>query len=198
MPKATYDQIMDKVDEISRRYDSDSDHNRQVTRLALTIYDELGELHHLHEHERRLLEMAGRMHDIGWSKTVVKKHHKISCEMILESGIPGLDEKDRLIVALIARYHTKGVPNPNKHPAFASLNRSARKTVEWLAGILRIADALDSSHNRVVRDLNLEIRKKVLTVSLEANTDLWDEIRRVRRKDDLLIKKIKRPIVYQC
>ena len=118
--------------------------------------------------------------------------------MILESEIPGLDSNDRLMVALIARYHTKAIPDPHKHLQFASLNKHRRHIVEWLSAILRVADALDSSHNGVVNNITVEVHKKVLKFILEANTDLWDEIRRVRRKDNLLIRKIKKQIVYQC
>jgi exopolyphosphatase/guanosine-5'-triphosphate,3'-diphosphate pyrophosphatase len=194
----TFGQTMETVDEISRNCDSDPGHNLQVTSLALAFFDALIPLHKLGEFERRLLEMAGRLHDIGWSRTVLKRHHKLSGKMILQSEIPGLGRRDKLACALVARYHTKGLPDISKHPRFASLSAKSRNVVEWLAGILRVADALDSSHNGVIKKLRLQITDASLAVHLETNGDCWDEIRRVRRKEDLLVKKAGRPIVYQC
>jgi exopolyphosphatase/guanosine-5'-triphosphate,3'-diphosphate pyrophosphatase len=198
MQLASPDPTMLKVDELSRSYDSDPGHNEQVTSLALSLFDALAPLHHYGENERRLLEIASRMHDIGWSRTVVTRHHKLSCKMILESDIPGLDRRQKLVCALIARYHTKALPDVSKHTKFASLSIKNRKLVEWLAAILRVADALDSSHTSVIKRMRLIIRKKTLTVHLETNGDCWDEIRRVRRKQDLLVKKTGRMITYQC
>lgn len=187
-----------KVDEISRNYDCDPGHNEQVTLLALNIFDALTPLHRYGENERNLLEIASRLHDIGWSRTVLKKHHKLSGKMILEAEIPGLKYPEQLVCALIARYHTKSLPDALKHQKFASLNLKKRKLVEWLAAILRVADALDSSHNHVIKRIRLVIRKKVIEIYLETNSDCWDEIRRVQRKQDLLVKKTRREIIYEC
>ncbi|MFA5309911.1 MAG: hypothetical protein WC370_10580 [Dehalococcoidales bacterium] len=198
MPAAAFDTTMLKVDEISRTCDSDPGHNEQVTLLALAFFDALVPLHHYGVAERRLLEIAGRMHDIGWSRTVLKKHHKLSGQMIMECDIPGLDDADKTLCALIARYHTKALPNAARHRKFASLSPRQRDMVEWLAAILRTADALDSSHTSVIKKLKLKIGEDTLTIQLETNGDCWDEIRRVRRKHDLLLKKTGRSIVYQC
>jgi len=63
---------------------------------------------------------------------------------------------------------------------------------------LRVADALDNSHTNVVKRLKLKISDKSLIVHLKTNGDCKDEIRRARRKQDLLIKKTGRTIAYQC
>jgi exopolyphosphatase/guanosine-5'-triphosphate,3'-diphosphate pyrophosphatase len=118
--------------------------------------------------------------------------------MILKMDIPGLGGDDRLMCALIARYHTKALPDATKHPRFASLNREKRNIVEWLSAILRVADALDSSHLGIVKKLHVRIDRKELVVRINANGDCWDEIRRAHRKEDLLVKKAERSMVYLC
>ena len=187
-----------KVDEVSRTCDSDPGHSKQVSSLALAVFDALRPLHKYGTDDRQLLEIASRLHDIGWSKTVIKKHHKLSGKMILDLDIPGLDMRDRKVCALVARYHTKGLPNAEKHRKFAELGAKRRDLVEWLAAILRVADALDSNHTSVITKLKLQIGEKTLIVNLETKGDCWDEIRRVRRKEDLLVKKAGRTVVYQC
>jgi exopolyphosphatase/guanosine-5'-triphosphate,3'-diphosphate pyrophosphatase len=195
---AAFEKTMVTVDEISRTYDSDPGHNEQVAALALDIFDALSPLHRFGPSERRLLEISSRMHDIGWSQTVIKKHHKLSGDMILGMDIPGMDERDKVACALIARYHTKALPDASKHPRFAALSPKRRNLVEWLAAILRVADALDSSHTSVVRRLRLQINDGDLILHLNTKGDCWDEIRRARRKEDLLVKKSGRSMVYQC
>jgi exopolyphosphatase/guanosine-5'-triphosphate,3'-diphosphate pyrophosphatase len=186
------------VDEISRACDNDPSHNVQVTTLALTLFDALKPLHKFGAKKRQLLEIAGRLHDIGWSKTVLKQHHKLSGKMILALDIPGFSNNDKLICSLVARYHTKALPNASKHQKFAALSAKNRDVIEWLSAILRVADALDSSHTHVVKRLKLKISNGSLIVHLKTNGDCWDEIRSVHRKQDLLVKKIGRNIVYQC
>ena len=198
MQKGTFEKAMLKVDEVSRTCDSDPGHSKQVSSLALAVFDALRPLHKYGTDDRQLLEIASRLHDIGWSKTVIKKHHKLSGKMILDLDIPGLDMRDRKVCALVARYHTKGLPNAEKHRKFAELGAKRRDLVEWLAAILRVADALDSNHTSVITKLKLQIGEKTLIVNLETKGDCWDEIRRVRRKEDLLVKKAGRTVVYQC
>jgi len=45
--------------------------------------------------------------------------------------IPGLESKDKLACALVARYHTKGLPDAVKHHKFAELSL---KNVTLLSG----------------------------------------------------------------
>ena len=198
MQKGTFERAMLKVDEVSRTCDSDPGHSEQVSSLALAVFDALKPLHKYGTDDRQLLEIASRLHDIGWSKTVIKKHHKLSGKMILDLDIPGLDTRDRTVCALVARYHTKGLPSAEKHKKFAELGAKRRDLVEWLSAILRVADALDSNHTSVIKKLKLQIGEKTLIVNLETNGDCWDEIRRVRRKENLLVKKAGRTVVYQC
>jgi len=196
--KGIFEKAMLKVDEVSRTCDSDPGHSKQVTNLALAVFDELKPLHKFSIDDRQLLEIASRLHDIGWSKTVIKKHHKLSGKMILNLDIPGLDSRDKMVCSLVARYHTKGLPDVAKHKKFAELSAKKRDLVEWLAAILRIADALDSNHTSIINKLQFQIGDNTLIVNLETKGDCWDEIRRVRRKEDLLVKKAGRAIVYQC
>jgi exopolyphosphatase/guanosine-5'-triphosphate,3'-diphosphate pyrophosphatase len=88
---------MSFVIETARTYDPDPGHNEQVTTLALALFDGLRALHGYGAPERRLLEIAGRLHDIGWSRVVTGKHHKLSRDLILDLDIPGLVDQDRLI-----------------------------------------------------------------------------------------------------
>jgi exopolyphosphatase/guanosine-5'-triphosphate,3'-diphosphate pyrophosphatase len=189
---------MSFVIKTERAYDPDPQHSEQVTSLALDVFDGLRELHGYGSAERRLLEVASRLHDVGWSRVVSGKHHKVSRDMILELDIPRLDTQERLLCALVARYHTKALPDSSRHRRFASLDRDDRNRVEWLAGMLRVADGLDCTHAGAVQGVVCDVGGKSITVHLKTKHDCRMEIQGARKKDDLLSKKTGRKIDYRC
>jgi exopolyphosphatase/guanosine-5'-triphosphate,3'-diphosphate pyrophosphatase len=198
VPQTKKDATMSFVRKAARAYDPDPAHNERVTTLALALFDGLGALHGFGPKERRLLEISGRLHDIGWSRVVTGKHHKRSRAMIQELAIPGIDRPDRSLCALVARYHTKALPDASRHRKFASLDSRRRELIEWLAGILRIADALDCTHAGTLRELTCEVDDKSITLHLEVTGDFWMELERARQKQDLLVRKAGREVVYRC
>jgi exopolyphosphatase/pppGpp-phosphohydrolase len=198
MRKPSQDATLSFVAEMAQAYDPDPAHNEQVTTLALALFDGLRALHGFGPEERRLLEIAGRLHDIGWSRAISGKHHKRSGEMIQKLPIPGIHKEERVLCALIARYHTKALPDASRHGQFAALHPRRRELVEWLAGVLRVADALDCTHANAVRRLACKVDRKSILIRLEVAGDFRMELERVRQKQDLLVRKAKREIVYQC
>lgn len=198
MPKPGPDATMSFVTETAQAYDPDPAHNEQVTNLALALFDGLRALHRFGPRERRLLEIAGRLHDIGWSRVVSGKHHKLSRDMIQELDIPGINVQERLLCALVARYHTKALPDASRHGRFASLPPRRRDLVEWLAGILRVADALDCAHANAVKRLHCKVDRRSILIQLEVTGDFRMELARAQQKHDLLVRKAGREIVYRC
>lgn len=196
--KGNGDRTMSIVGKAARTYDPDPSHNEQVTIIALAIFDELRVLHGYGANERRLLEIAGRLHDIGWSQNHGGKHHKRSCDLIQELDIPGIDKKDRLTCALIARYHRKALPDASRHKRFASLSSRRRELVEWLAGMLRVADGLDSTHASLIKRLTVTLNNNTFHIHLKVKGNCRREVERAMQKQDLLMKIAQRKIAYRC
>jgi exopolyphosphatase / guanosine-5'-triphosphate,3'-diphosphate pyrophosphatase len=192
------DATMSFVHQTAKTYDPDPAHSERVMTLALALFDGLGGLHGFGHPERRLLEIGSRLHDIGWSRNGSGKHHKLSRDLILELPIPGLDLRDRLTCALIARYHTKAVPDASRHRRFAALDPDRRELVEWLAGMLRVADGLDCNHAKAVGGLACEVSRKAIAIHLQSADDCRAEIERAHQKHDLLQGKTGRRIEYRC
>jgi len=192
------DATMSFVIKTAETYDPDPSHNEQVTTLALALFECLSILHGYSSVEHRLLEIAGRLHDIGWSRTISGKHHKHSFDMIQELDIPGLSKQEQLICALIARYHTKALPDVSRHGQFASLDADQRDLVEWLAGLLRVADGLDCSHTSRIKRISCEVDVKTINISLEVAGDCRMELEKASQKQELLLKKTGREIMYRC
>ncbi len=198
MGKNNGDRTMALVSQAAHTYDPDPTHNQQVTIIALAIFDELRVLHGYGADERRLLEIAGRLHDIGWSRDRTGKHHKRSCDMIQELDLPGLDKLDRLTCALVARYHRKALPDAARHRRFASLDGQRRSVVEWLAGMLRVADGLDCTHAGLIKGLTGKLSDHSFHIHLKVKGDCRRELERALQKQDLLMKKAQRKIAYRC
>jgi exopolyphosphatase/guanosine-5'-triphosphate,3'-diphosphate pyrophosphatase len=165
---------------LGRRYHLDEPHGVRVADLALSLFDQLGNLHGLGEDERTLLETAAILHDVGLYVSMAK-HHKHSYYLISESDLVGLDRREREIVANVARYHRKASPTA-KHPPFAALSREDRILVERLAAILRAADVLDREHRQNVQAVKVRRGENEILLELEADGDLLLERWAARRK----------------
>jgi exopolyphosphatase/guanosine-5'-triphosphate,3'-diphosphate pyrophosphatase len=81
--------------------------------------------------------------------------------MILDMPDVIENEKDRILVALLARYHRKAAPS-SKHEHFAGLSHTAQTAVRSLSAILRIADALDASWLGAVHGFEAALSDKKL------------------------------------
>lgn len=171
-------------------------HAQHVTYLALRLFEQLQNLHALGPDAHFLLGCAGLLHDVGWIEGQ-RKHHKISRDLILHAQHLPFDERERTLLANIARYHRKALPS-EKHPLYASLQAADRHTVDVLAGLLRVADGLDRSHESLVRDLRCDVTKKAITVTVQAHKDIEDELQAAEKKSDLLQRVLQRNLLLQA
>lgn len=201
MPKYRHADAIKYVSAAAQRLDPDPAHSEHVTFLALQLFDGLTPLHGLGRRERDLLEIAGRLHDIGWSASTDApgRHHKESGRLIRGLEIPGLAESETVACSLIARYHTKALPDAKRHKTFASLGQEMREIVEWLAGILRVADGLDCLHDKKIRKISCEAGRRSIRLTLKVSGgDCRMEIDKAVQKEGLLVRKMKKGIKYIC
>lgn len=171
------------VSEVGRRYGFDRAHAEQVTRLSLSLFDQLDEPLHLGRANRTLLESAAMLHDIGYYISY-DRHHKHSYNLILNSGLPGLTQRERAMVAAIARYHTKAMPK-RSHESMIGLDPADRATVRRLASILRIADGFDRGRSTRVSAIEAVDDGDVIRFTVHAEGDLHAELYGVDKKKDL-------------
>jgi putative phosphoesterase len=175
---------------ISKEYWPDTEHYEQVRKLSLRLLDELQSVHEFGNVERCWLECASILHDIGLS-TGVKGHHKKTMKLILNDERLVFASEERRIIASIARYHRKRFPN-KKDYNLASLSSNNTRKIILLSGILRSADSLDYSHNRIVENLRLRIGSKRITVECTSRSNTELEQRAFMKKKDLIEKALNR------
>ncbi len=181
------------VQHLGERCQFDEAHARHVAALSLQLFDALQEEHRLPVEARGLLESAALLHDIGHHISY-PGHHKHTYYLVKNGDLRGFSPLEVETIALVARYHRRGHPR-KRHAAFGVLAKPERRTVRVLAGILRVADALDRSHRQVVKSLRVASeRGGVLRLrgAASGNSDLerWG----VTRRAELLAQALRRPM----
>ena len=174
-------------------------HARQVTRISVRLFEATWALHQMDVHELRLLERAAFLHNTGMM-IEVRRHHKHSYRLIKETPLPDFTDEGRHEIACIARYHRRALPSTS-HEEFAALKRSARKRVSTLAALLRVADALDYSHDGRVLNLAAETElcdDTIWTIRLWTRplADLDAELEHAYEKADLFEQVFKRKLRF--
>lgn len=160
---------------MAKRYGVSLRHARHVALLAHRLFEILQPLHQLAPASGKLLEAAAYLHDVGHYVSGTG-HHKHSAYLVANSDMPGFTDQERLVVAALCRFHRKSMPQM-RHSHFQALDPELRRTVLRLTPLLRIADALDRSHEQRVRNLTSAMKNGNISVLVEADSDadleLW-------------------------
>ena len=171
------------VHAVGHRFGYEEAHAQQVARLAETIFDSLAAAHELTRHQRTLLAAAALLHDIGYH-IAHDAHQKHALYLIKHSELTGFSEAERQVIANVARYH-RGTPPRERHPDYAALGPADRTTVNRLSAILRVADALDRSHDGRVMDVTCEYLGDTVRLVLHSAQPCEQELWAVEQKRDL-------------
>lgn len=171
------------VHAVGRRFGYEEAHAHQVARLAEKIFDYLSRSSlptSLDRHGRTLLSAAAQLHDVGYH-IAHESHHKHSLYLIKNSELTGFSEAERDVIASVARYH-RGPEPKERHENYAALNQTDRSTVNSLAAILRIADALDRRHDNRVSDVRCARNGQLVQIEMQSSRDCDREIFEAEQK----------------
>ena len=141
------------VVELAERCNYVAKHAEQVARMALAIFDQTQTNHGLGQREREWLEYAALLHDIGVHISY-SRHHKHSYYLIKNGDLRGFEPEEVEAMALVARYHRRGMPK-RSHEGYGALPPQLRRAVKSLAAMLRVAEGLDRSHQQSVAALQI-------------------------------------------
>jgi exopolyphosphatase / guanosine-5'-triphosphate,3'-diphosphate pyrophosphatase len=172
-PPGAADPRRRSVLDFARRHAWDEAHCRQVTALALSLFDQTTALHGLGPAERELLEGAGLLHDVGYA-VAQSSRHKHSLYLIRNAALDGWTPRELLMMANVARYHRKALPS-ERHGDYMALEEADRVVVRRLAALLRVAEGLDADHFQVVEQVEVVDEGPRLRLELRArdDPDLW-------------------------
>lgn len=176
--------VTDACLRMGRRYHFDEAHGLLVARFSVKLFDDLASRHRMGPRDRILLHAAAMLHDVG-DFIRYEGHHKHTYYLITNNELMGVTPAERTIVANVARYHRKSLPQMD-HDNFRALSRDERAKVKWMAAILRVADALDREHRAKVSDVAARIEGDVLVLDVQGQGDRALEEWTVRAKAGLL------------
>jgi exopolyphosphatase/guanosine-5'-triphosphate,3'-diphosphate pyrophosphatase len=172
----------------ARRLEYDQRHAEHVRELSILLFDQLQPLHHLPAQSRVLLEAGALLHDVGHMVSH-RGHHKHGEYLTLNGDIPGLEGRDRAVVAALVRYHNRKSEPAGHHSAYSSLNNNDKRVARRLAAILRIAEALDHSHRQRVTNLRASFQRGAVGLQVTARGDAVEDLRDANRSVELFEKE---------
>ncbi len=150
--------------------DPDPEHSTLVTRLALQLFDGVSQCGTLHftERQRKILEAAAILHEIGRSKSSNGRggHQKRGYRMVAKLRPPvGWTAEDMLSVAALVRHHRGTLPKTDDS-SLVRLDAKGRSQLMPLLGVLRLANAFDEEHEHCVTNLKVERDNNSLNVTV--------------------------------
>lgn len=185
----------DSVNRLVDLYQEDRDHVQHATRLALSMFDQLSDAHGLGVWERAVLEVAGLLQNVGLFISH-SAHHKHSYYVIRHTDqLVGFTEHELELIALVARYHRRSAPKAS-HPEFMALADHDRERVRVLAGILRIAIALDRTRVGMVTGVRCHPGDRIVVeCDVKPGADAMVELFTAEQRKGLLEAVLDRPVV---
>ena len=169
--------------EFARSCHCDEIHSLHVAKLSLEIFQALLPRFEFTDRQKRLLEAAALLHDVGYFINY-SSHHKHSYHLIRHADLFGFNPRERELIANIARYHRKSLPK-KKHDQFTRLAAADQVLVSRFGGIVRLCDGLDRRRNSVVERLDCFLSPGALRLGLVGQDDMSVELFGARAKSDL-------------
>jgi exopolyphosphatase / guanosine-5'-triphosphate,3'-diphosphate pyrophosphatase len=183
------------VADFAARCHVEQPHSSHVQRLALILFDALGERLGCTAEDRLALADAALLHDAGYHISY-ERHHKHSYHLILHADLLGMPPSEQVVVANVARYH-RGAPPKLTHGNYNVLDKTLRRRIKRLAAFLRIADGFDRGHSSAVADLRIRALQRAVRITPVANDrranmrlDMWG----ANRKSGLLARLVGIPV----
>jgi exopolyphosphatase/guanosine-5'-triphosphate,3'-diphosphate pyrophosphatase len=181
--------------EIGNKFSFEEDHAKQVNFLVQKLFELLKDKLQLSEKYRKILEGAAILHDIG-NYISYSSHHKHSYYLIKNSELLGYTPEEVEVIANVARYHRRSVPKIS-HETYNSLANDQQALIRKLAGLLRLADGLDRSHNKLVHDISIIDEDDVIYIKAISDMDIYIEIEGANNKKELLEEVLGKKVVIQ-
>jgi exopolyphosphatase/guanosine-5'-triphosphate,3'-diphosphate pyrophosphatase len=162
------------IKNLGKRYGFEAKHGVQCSAMATQLFQALKPIHGFGPEELELLQYAAAIHDIGRFVNP-SGHHKHGQYIIMNSDLPGFSTNELVMMANLVRYHRKSLPKGD-HFHYKIMSDRKKKRVQWLGGILRLADNLDRGHRNLITDLDADWDDNTLTITVKAKDDVSMEI----------------------
>jgi exopolyphosphatase/guanosine-5'-triphosphate,3'-diphosphate pyrophosphatase len=157
--------------QFAKRLGLNEGHALHVKRLALSLYEQLWPMlrpddsDEDHDANVKLLKATAYLREAG-KFVSTPQYHRHSQYILTNCRLPGFTEGERQFMGLVARFHRKGTPAVD-HEECRELGEEDVERLALLAGIVRLAAALDRTRQQRVREV------EVFGEGHEAEIVLW-------------------------
>ncbi|MCI8996097.1 MAG: HD domain-containing protein [Lachnospiraceae bacterium] len=163
--------IVEAAKNISKRYQSSKGHIAGTEYLALTIFDKMKSIHGMGKRERLLLQISVILHDCG-KYINMNRTAECSYSIIMATEIIGLSHREREIIANAVRFNTREFASFEEISYGSSLERSDYLLIAKISAILRVANAMDRSHDQKFKHVKVTLKEKELVVLVDTVADI--------------------------
>jgi exopolyphosphatase/guanosine-5'-triphosphate,3'-diphosphate pyrophosphatase len=176
-------QLIAVATNLCHRYNLDLNHAKHVAHLSEKFFNHLKGHLGLQDQDSLYLILAAYLHDIGIFVNN-RAHHKHSEYIISSLNLFRLTDEEIKAIACIARYHRKATP-AKTHFLYGSLPPESQILIQKLSSILRIANALDSTHRQKVKNVEFENERSgdVIVIAHVQDNFLVERIDFLEKKD---------------
>jgi exopolyphosphatase/guanosine-5'-triphosphate,3'-diphosphate pyrophosphatase len=126
-----------------------------------------------------------------------KGHHRHGEYLISNTKITGLSGWAKNMTAALVRYHNKKSEPSTAHKVFAALNPTQRKETRILAGMLRLAERLESDHRQAIAKLSIEGGPRDVRIHVELRDNSRLDLAGIERKARLLERELNLHLSFQ-
>ncbi len=193
--------------------DPDFSHSQRVAQLALLLYDGLKSVGlaistsypsasftvpaNLNPDTRAVLQAAALLHDVGKAKGL-GNHQKNSYRMIRGMARPlGWSARELNLMAAVARYHRGALPHP-RGTVMQALDLADRPVAMQLAGVLRLANALDTGPTENAPRLEVSLQDRSVVVRTVGYSALDRSAEDIAQARHLLETVLRRPVLVRA
>ena len=124
--------------------------SNECTKAAMDLFDASAKITGLTGRDKLLLRISAILHESG-KYVHARAHNEAAYALIKYTDLIGLNSEELDIIALVVRLYPK--QNPYENNYYQKLAPYKKVLVSKLTAILRIADALDSSHKQKSKKL---------------------------------------------
>jgi hypothetical protein len=145
--RSRYDKIYEEIKQIAKQHGININKNEKLANIAAKIYNNFDAANLIVKDpmEEFVLKCAAIIHDIGKSVSQ-ESYYKASMEKFVTLDIHDIKTKEKLFIALVARYHTKSIPKYS-HKWYTDLRENDKTTIIILSAFLRFSFALCTATN---------------------------------------------------
>lgn len=160
---------------ISKRYKCSQAHIRNLEEIALQIFDRMKKVHGMGKRERLLLQISVILHNCG---KFISLEDVAECayNIIMATEIIGLSHAEREMIAYTVKYNTCPFIYYDELTVSTRLRKEEYLVIAKLTAILRVANALDRTHQQKCKNVTVSLKERELRISVDSQQDLSLEL----------------------